>query len=69
MFINVQQSNKSYILGNFFNTILGRAKIGSIGSKLYILCSSNKLNAAIPKNVWKTSTQFPGLSLIPPSES
>ena len=51
MFINVQQSNKSYILGNFFNTILGRAKIGSIGSKLYILCSSNKLNAAIPKNV------------------
>lgn len=51
---------------SYFSTLLGKAKVGSICSKLYYSPYS-KLKAATPKKVWNTSTQFPGLSEIPPS--
>lgn len=44
------------------------AYVGSTGSKSYLAGSSND-KAANPKNVWKTSGEFPGRSDIPPSIS
>jgi hypothetical protein len=52
--------------GNFSITFFGSANVGSITYKLYFP-SFNNDKAANPKNVWNTSTVFPGLSDIPPS--
>ena len=51
-----------------FIAVLDIAYVGLIYCKSY-LSGFSKERAAKPKNVWKTSTVFPGRSPIPPSSS